>query len=97
MNLPVIIVVMNDNALDLIRSAQVRAGKPVHGTEFLNPDFALIAAAYGIEFYRVVNERETAQAVAAAIAGKEPALIEALIDPASYPNTPIRDPRVQDV
>jgi hypothetical protein len=33
-DLPVIIVVMNDNALDLIRSAQKRPDKPVYGTTF---------------------------------------------------------------
>ena len=35
--LPVLVVVMNDAALDLIRSAQLRQGRPSFGTEFLNP------------------------------------------------------------
>lgn len=85
---PVIVVVMNDGALDLIRSAQVRAGKQVYGTEFENPDFVAIAAAYGIEGYRVGNITECTQAVQAAVTSGRPALIEAMIDPASYPTTP---------
>jgi acetolactate synthase-1/2/3 large subunit len=87
---PVIIVVMNDNALDLIRSAQVRRGKPAFGVEFTSPDFAAIAAAYGIESYKVSNESECTQAIQSAVAAGQPALIEAMIDPVSYPTTPRR-------
>jgi acetolactate synthase-1/2/3 large subunit len=85
---PVIVVVMNDSALDLIRSAQVRAGKPPYGTVFTNPDFVKIGEAYGIAARRVTNEAECAEAVRIAVAAKRPMLIEAMIDPASYPTTP---------
>jgi acetolactate synthase-1/2/3 large subunit len=88
LRLPVITVVMNDSALDLIRSGQRRAGKPVFGTEFINPDFTQIAAAYDLAFYRVTTETECAEAVRAALAAGQPALIEAMIDPVSYPTTP---------
>ena len=85
---PVILVVFNDAALDLIRAQQLRAGKQVYGTEFANPDFIQIAKSYGIDGYRVTSERQCAEAVAAAIAAQRPALLEAIIDPASYPTTP---------
>jgi acetolactate synthase-1/2/3 large subunit len=85
---PVIVVVFNDGALDLIRSQQVRAGKHVYGTEFVNPDFTQIAAAYQIDACRVSSEEECAEAVRAAVAAARPALIEALIDPVSYPTAP---------
>jgi len=88
LDLPVIMVVMNDNALDLIRSAQVRRGKPVYGTEFANPDFAKIADAYDLDFYRVASEAECVEAVKSAAASEHPTLIEALIDPIGYPTTP---------
>ena len=88
LNTPVIILVMNDNALDLIRSAQVRRGKQAYGTEFANPDFGGIAAAYGLDAYRVSNEAECAVAIKTAVVADRPALIEALIDPVSYPTTP---------
>jgi len=88
LNLPVIVVLFNDNALDLIRSAQLRAGKPVYGTEFVNPDFCQIAAAYRLATYRVQTEAACANAIQNALANQRPALIEALIDPSSYPTTP---------
>ena len=85
---PVIVVVLNDGALDLIRSHQRRVGKLVHGTEFVNPDFIGIATAYNIEAYRVSNEVECIEAIKAAITAARPALIEVMIDPSSYPTTP---------
>ncbi|MEM7110819.1 MAG: thiamine pyrophosphate-binding protein [Chloroflexota bacterium] len=92
---PVITVVMNDNALDLIRAAQWRSGHDSFGTEFGNPDFMLIAQAYGIAGRRVTTLDECAEAVREAIAaslkGKRPFLIEAMIDPVSYPTTPKRE------
>ena len=87
LRLPVIVVVFHDAALDLIRSQQRRVGKAVHGTEFINPDFVQIAAAYQIAKYRVRSEEQCANAVARALAAKGPALIEAMIDPISYPTT----------
>lgn len=88
LGLPVIVVVMNDSALDLIRSAQVRKGKPIYGTEFTNPDFANIAAAYDIGYYRVADEQGVAAAIEVALDTGKTALIDALIDPSSYPTTP---------
>ena len=90
LNLPVVVLLFNDNALDLIRSAQVRAGKPVYGTEFVNPDFVQIAAAYGLDTYRVYDEPTCNAAIKTALAQRRPALIEAMIDPSSYPTTPVR-------
>jgi acetolactate synthase-1/2/3 large subunit len=87
---PVLILVFNDSALDLIRSAQVRAGKQPFGTEFHNPDFLQIAAAYGLDARRVATEAECATAIEQALAAGRPCLIEALIDPVSYPTTPHR-------
>jgi len=88
LNLPVIIIVMNDSALALIRSAQRRAGNPMFGTELTNPEFGKIAEAYGLSFYQVAEADSCAKAVQTAITGGRPALIEALIDPVSYPTTP---------
>ncbi|MCL4858380.1 MAG: hypothetical protein KJZ93_03190, partial [Caldilineaceae bacterium] len=85
---PMVVIVCNDSALDLIRSAQTRAGKATYGTEFANPDFLQIAAAYGLDAVRVASEAECAAALAQALATGRPCLIEALIDPVSYPTTP---------
>ncbi len=81
---PVVTVVMNDGALDLIRLAQLRAGAPAWGTEFGNPDFAQIAAAYGIPTLRSGDLEECESAVGEALRAGRALLVDALIDPAGY-------------
>jgi acetolactate synthase I/II/III large subunit len=88
LDVPVVVVVFNDSALDLIRSAQVRAQKMAYGTEFTNPDFLQIAAAYGLDAVRVTDEPACAAALQRALAAGRPSLIDALIDPVSYATTP---------
>ncbi len=88
--LPVLVIVLNDSAIDLIRSHQVRAGKPVYGTEFPSPNFAQIAAAYGLTAARVTCEAEYTAALTTALASGRPMLIEVMLDPISYPTTPKR-------
>ena len=89
LGLPVIVIVLNDSAIDLIRSHQVRAGKPVYGTEFVSPNFSQIGAAYGIAATRVTSDETLDEAIAAAIQSGKPALIEVMLDPVSYPTTPV--------
>lgn len=86
--LPVLIVVLNDSAIDLIRAQQVRAGKPVYGTEFFSPNFSQIAAAYGIPSARVTNAEALAAEVAAFTGASGPRVVEVMLDPISYPTTP---------
>jgi len=81
---PVVTVVMNDGALDLIRLAQLRAGAPAWGTEFGNPDFAQIAAAYGIPALRSGDLEACESAVGEALGAGQALLVDALIDPAAY-------------
>ncbi|MCL1599889.1 MAG: thiamine pyrophosphate-binding protein [Actinomycetia bacterium] len=90
LNVPVIVVVMNDNALDLIRSGQIRRGKPVYGTEFVNPDYQAVAHAFGLDYFRASDEASATEAIQRAVPSRRPTVIEALIDPASYPTTPAR-------
>ena len=85
LKLPVIVMVMNDSALDLIRSAQQRRQKPAYGTEFANPDFSLIARAYGLDYRKVDNNTDCALALRHGFAGGMPLLIDAQIDPSGYP------------
>jgi acetolactate synthase-1/2/3 large subunit len=88
LGLPVTVVVLVDNAIDLIRSHQKRQGAPVHGTEFPAPDFCAIAAAHGIPSAKVTTDGECDTALAQAIASRGPFLVEARIDPIGYPTTP---------
>ena len=87
-DLPVIILILNDNALDLIRAKQIRRDEPVHGTEFVNPDFAHIAKAYQIEYQLVQDSLSCEEAVKKALQNGRSIIIEAPIDPASYPTAP---------
>ncbi len=88
--LPVLVMVMNDAALDLIRSAQHRQGKLVYGTAFTNPDFEYIARAYGLAYRRVKSKRACDQAIRDGVTGIRPMLIDVMIDPIGYPTT-VRD------
>ena len=83
-DLPVIVVVMNDSALDLIRFAQTKRNLQVFGTEFANPDYEKIAAGFGLSFARVTNRSECDHAVQAAVASHKPTLLEMMIDPVGY-------------
>ena len=85
---PLLIIVLNDGAIDLIRAQQVRAGKPVYGTEFQSPNFAQIAAAYGLASARVTTTEELAEQVASYVASPAPRVVEVMLDPISYPTTP---------
>jgi acetolactate synthase-1/2/3 large subunit len=87
-NLPLTVFLMNDSALDLIRSAQKRRGREVFGTEFTNPDYAHIAAAYDYAYFRVQSRDDCAAAVRAAIESRSPTLIDVWVDPSGYPTTP---------
>ncbi|MYD09065.1 MAG: thiamine pyrophosphate-binding protein [Chloroflexi bacterium] len=85
--LPVLVFIMNDAALDLIRSAQLRAGRAAYGTEFQNPDFELIAGAYGIAYRRVETRAECDAAIQAGLSRRAPMLIDVMLDPVGYPTT----------
>lgn len=86
--LPVLVVVLNDGAIDLIRSQQVRAGKAIYGTEFPSPRFDQIAAAHGLAAQRISDLPALDRAIADIPAAGRPALLEVMIDPISYPTTP---------
>jgi acetolactate synthase-1/2/3 large subunit len=90
--LPVLVVVLNDSAFDLIRSHQVRVGKPVFGTEFPSPNFTQVAAAYGVNAARVQNDEEFANALRTGLSLGKPMLIEVMLDPTNYPTTPKQMP-----
>ena len=85
--LPVLIALMNDSALDLIRSAQLRRGHPAFGTEFANPDYEYIAKAHGIGYRKVASRQDCDAAIRAGLSARTPILIDVMIDPAGYPTT----------
>ena len=88
LDLPVIVAVMNDSALDLIRSAQVRRERQVFGTEFRNPDLGMIAQGFDIEYRRAESRDECADAIRHGMSTGKPLLVDVMIDPIGYPTTP---------
>jgi acetolactate synthase-1/2/3 large subunit len=84
LDLPVIMIVMNDSALDLIRYAQVRKNLEVFGTEFINPNHERIASAYGIAYSCIRNRDECDYAIKQAVQSKKAAWLEVMIDPSGY-------------
>jgi acetolactate synthase-1/2/3 large subunit len=82
--LPVLIVLMNDAALNLIREGQIRSNYAVFGTEFVNPDYEAIARAFNLSFYRVFDETSLLKSIRRAIAERKPAIIEVLVDAVGY-------------
>jgi acetolactate synthase-1/2/3 large subunit len=86
--LPILVVVLNDGAIDLIRAQQLRAGKPVYGTTFDAPNFAQIAAAYGLAAARITAPDQLESALHEFVGRPHPLLLEIMLDPISYPTTP---------
>ena len=87
LDLPVMIIIMNDAALDLIRSAQHRAEKVAFGTEFLNPDFKDIASAYQLNYYKITSEESCEDAFIECVEKQRACILDVLIDPGSYPTS----------
>src|SRR5947209_6224860 len=77
--LPVVVVVVNDGGLTLIRHVQDRDyGGRRFAVDLRNPDFAALAAAYGVHSERVLTPEAVGEAVARALVAGGPALIELL-------------------
>lgn len=87
LELPVLVAVMNDSALDLIRSAQRRRGLATVGTEFSNPDYGKVAAAYGLAYHKVESRADCADGIRSWREQGKPMLLDVLLDPAGYPTS----------
>jgi thiamine pyrophosphate-dependent acetolactate synthase large subunit-like protein len=75
--LPVVVVLVNDNCLTLIKATQQRRyGERYIGVDLLNPDFAVLARAFGVAYWRADNDNDFETALRAALAANVPALIE---------------------
>jgi len=75
--LPVIVVLINDHSLTLIKAIQERRYQSRFlGVDLLNPDFRLLAQAFGVRYWRADNDSAFEGALREVIPLKEPALIE---------------------
>ncbi len=84
MELPVIVVVLADDALSQIKASQERKGFPVIGTTFRGFDYVALARGFGASGYDVTTQSECREVFAAARDAKAPTLIAAHVDPSAY-------------
>jgi acetolactate synthase-1/2/3 large subunit len=84
-NLPVVVVVFNDNAYGNVRRSQrVRFRNRIIATDLYNPDFMKLAEAFGIAGERAANPEELRRAVRRAVASSRPSLIEVPVQEMPY-------------
>jgi len=79
--LPVIVILINDNCLSLIKAIQHRRyADRFLGVDLLNPDFSLLAQAFGVRSWSITTDDEFERALREAMALREPALLEVRLD-----------------
>jgi acetolactate synthase-1/2/3 large subunit len=86
--LPIVIVVFSDGRLSLIDVKELKKGYPVpRGTDFTRPNYCDLGRSFGIPAWSAGTGEELREALLAAFASTDglPKLIEARIDPSSYP------------
>lgn len=85
--IPLIVLLFNNSAYGNVRRDQITNfdGRTI-ASDFANPDFELLAKAYGVNYLRAEDEPGIAAAVRAAIPNKGPTLIEVPVDLATEVN-----------
>jgi acetolactate synthase-1/2/3 large subunit len=84
LDLPIIVVVLNDDALSLIKLKQAKMQMAPQAVDFRSPRFAEIARGMGGEGVRVDNLADFQTAFDAAVARRRFTVIDAVVDPAEY-------------
>jgi pyruvate dehydrogenase (quinone) len=80
--LPVVVIVFNNGSLDFVRIEQQEAGVPPFGTDFHNPNFAMVAEAMGAKGIRLEDPANVEDALREALAHKAgPVVVDAVVDP----------------
>ena len=83
--LKVTTIVFNDHSLSLIRIKQEKLGYPAMGMSLDGVDWLAAAKTFGMPAWRAHNNEEMTRCLTEAAAIDGPALIDAVIDPSSYP------------
>ncbi|HLJ51112.1 MAG TPA: thiamine pyrophosphate-dependent enzyme [Bryobacteraceae bacterium] len=84
LGLPILIVVFSDRSLSLIRVSSERKGFPPYGVDFCPPDFAAVAAAFGIAGRRVASIEEVRACAEQALSSKMPFVMDVPLDYREY-------------
>jgi acetolactate synthase-1/2/3 large subunit len=84
LGLPIVVVVIVDQALALIRLKQLRKNLTIVGTEFQPTNYEALAAAFGLD-YRLIRAESTAQAILKdSLLLANPVLVEVRVDRNEY-------------
>jgi acetolactate synthase-1/2/3 large subunit len=92
--IPVVIVVFNDQAFGNVLRAQQKKGF-CYGTKLHNPDFVALAQSYGAKGVRVNNAQELEEEIKLGIRRSGPTLIEVPVEQMPNPWEFIRLPKVR--
>lgn len=84
--IPLITVLFNNNAYGNVRRDQQTVFGRTIASDFANPDFELLAKAYGVTYARAGNAAELEAAITAALPNTCPTLIEVPVDLATEVN-----------
>lgn len=83
-NLPIIVVVLDDEEIGLIRVKQELKGIPMHGVQIGGVDWAKVAGGLGAEGVVVDSENGLQDALRTAVASGKTTVIGVRIDPSGY-------------
>ena len=84
LELPIVVVVLADDALSQIKAGQERKGYAVTGTTFRGLDYVAIARGFGADGYDVTTAAECRNAVRTAAGAPRVSMIAAHVDPSAY-------------
>jgi acetolactate synthase I/II/III large subunit len=84
LGLPVVIVCLTDGSLSLIRLGQERRGFLPHGVDFLPPDFAAVAEAFGIHSEKAKTIEDSKVRLQRALEQRRPMLLDVPVDFREY-------------
>jgi pyruvate dehydrogenase (quinone) len=79
-SLPVKVVVFNNGSLGFVELEQKSTGFIDHGTTLVNPNFAAMAAAIGVQGIRLEDPGDVEDGIASAMAYPGPVLIDAVVN-----------------
>ena len=84
LRLPIVFVVLRDSALSLIKVKQMRKHLPHHGIQLFNSHYRSSDNFFGARVIPVHHEEAFREAFKEGLAGDEPFIIEAVVDPSEY-------------
>lgn len=88
LELPLVLVVMNDNNLTQVQRRQERKGYSLNSTTFQPIDYCALARSFGVDAIKAETSAEYRSAVEKAIAADRPVLVEAKLDAQEYRRIP---------